>query len=133
VTLQELEVESFRCENPRLKEFVKMPKRLFAGVVGILSLCACYIASAYAIEALDDFKYSGIEWWAVLGELTMCLMAITSLSIGVRFLRFAWDGRPTRRRRFAATIAPWNGIILSGVCFYTAVDDVCGFSFFTCG
>jgi hypothetical protein len=69
-----------------------MPKRLFAGVVGILSLCACYIASAFAIEALDDFKYSGIEWWAVVGELTMCLMAITSLSIGIRFLRFAWTG-----------------------------------------
>jgi hypothetical protein len=47
---------------------------------------------AFAIEALKDFRYSGIEWWAVLAELTMCLMAITSLSIGVRFLRFAWTG-----------------------------------------
>jgi hypothetical protein len=69
-----------------------VPKRIFAGVVGLLSLLACYIASAFAIEALGDFRYSAIEWWAVLGELTMCLMAITSLSIGLRFLRFAWTG-----------------------------------------
>jgi hypothetical protein len=93
-----------------------MLKRLFAGVVGVLSLCACYIASAFAIEALGDFK-SGIEWWAVLAELTMCLMAITSLLIGLRFLRFALTGAHSS---FSGPLRPWllgAGLFFPGFVF----------------
>jgi hypothetical protein len=51
-----------------------MPKRIFAGAVGIVALVACFFASVYAIEAVQDAyssDFAAAPWWAIVGELVI--------------------------------------------------------------
>jgi hypothetical protein len=70
-----------------------MYKRIFAAIVGMLALVACFYASVFATEAMQDFgNPTSLSWFSVLGELIMCSMALGAFLIGLRFLRFAWTG-----------------------------------------
>jgi hypothetical protein len=73
-----------------------MPKRIVAGIVGVVSIVACFFASVYAIEAVQDAHspdFGTLPWWAIVAELVMCSMALGTLVIGFRFLDYALTGR----------------------------------------
>jgi hypothetical protein len=73
-----------------------MVKRIVAGIVGMLALVACFVASAYAIEALQDAhspEMGALPWWAVAAEFLMFSMALGAFFIGLRFLSYALTGR----------------------------------------
>ena len=73
-----------------------MPKRIVAGLVGVIALVACFFASVHAIVAIDEAHSTDVgalPWWAIAAELLMCSMALGTLVIGFRFLDFALTGR----------------------------------------
>ena len=59
--------------------------------IGVL---ASVMPLGYAFVIFKDFKNPDVPFWPnVLGTLFMCLLALTGLSIGMRFLRFASSGQ----------------------------------------
>lgn len=59
-------------------------------VLGTIALLGSLLPFGYALEIFKDFKNPDVPFWPnALGELVMCLIAITGVWIGIRFLRYA--------------------------------------------
>ena len=84
-----------------------------AAILSPIALFAAFVASVYAIMAIEDFKNPAVSFWsAAAGELVMCSVALVALDLGIRFLRFALVGRTSRN-------SSWIRQLLLGIaCFF---------------
>jgi hypothetical protein len=89
-----------------------MPKRIIAALIGVLAILASVVACSYAYDAAWDLKTSGTFWADLAGSLIMAAVALGALTLGIRFLRFAFLGRSSKiKSRF--------GLVLLGLgCFF---------------
>ena len=88
-------------------------QRPVAAILGPVALFAAFVASVYAIMAIEDFKNPAVSFWSAAGAgIIMCSMALLALDLGIRFLRFALVGKTGRK-------SSWIRQLLLGIaCFF---------------
>ena len=103
-----------------------MPKRAFAGTLGLLAMIAGCGAALYAIQACKDFKNPYVNFWGTaFGVLVMCSMAFAGLAIGLRLLDFASTGRENPIHGWMTPVLLGIGTFLPGFVFSLPLTLFC--------
>lgn len=95
-----------------------MWKRVVAGSLGVLAMLAGLVALGYARMGIVDFRH-GVDhlWPDAAGEFILCAIALATLGIGIRFLRFAWSGRSEQSNGWLRAILIGIGFFFPGFVF----------------
>ena len=95
-----------------------MSKRIIAAAVGVVAVLASLIAFAKTFWGLEDFRNPAVPFrFAVIGELVMCAIALATLGMGIRFLRFAWSGRSEGSTTWMRPVLLGIGFFFPGLVF----------------
>lgn len=95
-----------------------MAKRIISGILGAIALFGSLLPLGYAFEIFKDFENPAVPFWSnVLGTLVMGAIAVTGLSIGIYFLRFASSGHESRNNSWIKPVLLGVGSFFPGFVF----------------